>query len=337
MRKSRLQHLCSLIGYLITAALFASGVLGQGRSFTIQLEAFSRQEAAVQRLGELRQGGVEAYLVRSEIAGKGTLWRVRIGRFGSATAARRRALQLQERGLTSDFFVTLWEPPFSPPSGGAANSATLPKPAPAVAARSVTGAGNASPPAAAARPVDNPTPNSVTTPVVPAGNLVRNYVRFADRVAGYEFDRPQGWDGGPLGVQQTTEQNINAGALFRSARDNAFLNVIWNPLDQANNPDHDNNLIVDLILRSMRSGQGTRELKETARQVVTENGLIKTFLDLQARFESPGLSSGLDFSGKAVIVRGRRGILLVVTFYARTAPADVPTVAERIMASVSLP
>lgn len=322
-------------------ALFASGGLGQGRPFTIQLEAFSKQEAAVQRVEELREGGVEAYLVRSEVAGKGTLWRVRIGRFGSSTEARRRALQLQERGLTTDFFVTRWDPPFNSPSGNVATPATLPKPAPAVAtARSVTGAGAVSPPAAAARPIENPAANSVTAPVVPAGNLVRNYVRFSDRVAGYEFDRPQGWEGGPLGVQQTTEQNVNAGALFRSPRDNAFLNVIWNPLDQANSPDHDNNLIVDLILRSMRSGQGTRELRETARRVVTENGLVKTFLDLQARFESPAMSSGssgLDFSGKAMIVRGRRGILLVVTFYARTAPADVPTVAERIMASVSLP
>jgi hypothetical protein len=48
---------------------------------------------------------------------------------------------------------------------------------------------------------------------------------------------------------------------------------------QANSPDHDNDLIVELILRSMSSGEGTKQTKEVARRVVTENGQIKTYLD----------------------------------------------------------
>jgi hypothetical protein len=70
---------------------------------------------------------------------------------------------------------------------------------------------------------------------------------------------------------------------------------------------------------------------------VTENGQIKTYLDLKAQFESPGRSSMLDFSGKAIVVRGSKGILLVVTFFSNSSPADLPVLADQIMASITLP
>lgn len=341
--------------YLIAVILFGPvlpGVisLGQssaGGSFSLQLEAFSRPEVAVRRVDQLRQSGVEAYLVKSEVAGRGVLWRVRIGRFTTSAQARQRGLELQARGLTTDFFVARWEPPFredAPPP-----AAPAPSPSPAA------GASNAAPSSAApksghvtAKSENHPTgrtptpaPARTSTPVPPAPPpspvATRSYVRFTDRTIGYELDRPVNWEGGPLGQKETTAQNINSGALFRSVGDNAFLNIIWNQLDQANSQDHDNNMIVEVILRSMRSGEGTRELREVGRRVVTENGMIKTFLDLRARFESPGINSRLDFSGKAVIARGRQGILLVVTFYSSAAPADLPTVAERILTSVIVP
>jgi len=165
----------------------------------------------------------------------------------------------------------------------------------------------------------------------------RSFIRFSDQAIGYAFDRPQTWEGGLLASRDMADQNINAGALFRSSPDRAFLNVIWNKLDQANSPDHDNDLIVELILRSMSSGEGTKQMKEVARRVVTENGQIKTYLDLQAKFELPGGNSILDFSGKGIIVRNTQGILLVVTFYSTAGPSDIPAVADRILSSVTLP
>jgi hypothetical protein len=407
MAKSRITLLFSVsILVLIAGAAFA-----QGRQFVVQLEALSNQEAALRRVSELRSGGVDAYLVRSEVPGKGVLYRVRVGRFQTSAEARRRGQELQSRSLAESFFVTTWEPPVdnlagnkpaASPVNNIASSPVTRKPTidppsvdspiterPVNASSGNSGSGNSSSGTTAANPpvsssssspaepvvstVSKPTPaekpaptrvatsprapqsmppataspvaisKSVASNSVPeettASNVpvVRSFVRFADRAIGYSLDRPENWEGGPLDQKETGEQNINAGALFRSPSDGAFLNVIWNPLDQANSADHDNDLIIELILRSMSSGEGTKQMKETSRRVVTENGQIKTYLDLRAQFESPGRSSMLDFSGKAIVVRGNKGILLVVTFFSNSSPADLPVLADRIMASITLP
>ena len=406
MAKSRITLLFSVsILVLIAGAAFA-----QGRQFVVQLEALSNQEAALRRVSELRSGGVDAYLVRSEVPGKGVLYRVRVGRFQTSAEARRRGQELQSRSLAESFFVTTWEPPVdnlagnkpaASPVNNIASSPVTRKPTidppsvdspiterPVNASSGNSGSGNSSSGTTAANPpvsssssspaepvvstVSKPAPTRVaTSPRAPqsmppataspvaisksvASNsapsnsvpeettastvpVVRSFVRFADRAIGYSLDRPENWEGGPLDQKETGEQNINAGALFRSPSDGAFLNVIWNPLDQANSADHDNDLIIELILRSMSSGEGTKQMKETSRRVVTENGQIKTYLDLRAQFESPGRSSMLDFSGKAIVVRGNKGILLVVTFFSNSSPADLPVLADRIMASITLP
>ncbi len=412
MAKSRITLLFSVS----ILALIASAALAQGRQFVVQLEALSNQEAALRRVSELRSGGVDAYLVRSELPGKGILYRVRVGRFQTSAEARRRGQELQSRSLAESFFVTTWEPPVdnlagnnpagnrpaASPVNNIASSPVTRKPPidpPSVdspiterlinasSGNSSSGTTAATPPAPSSSsspaepvvsavskpaPVQKPAPTRVATsprapqsappvtasPVaisksvasnsVPSSSVpeettastvpvVRSFVRFADRAIGYSLDRPENWEGGPLDQKETGEQNINAGALFRSPSDGAFLNVIWNPLDQANSGDHDNDLIIELILRSMSSGEGTKQMKEMSRRVVTENGQIKTYLDLRAQFESPGRSSMLDFSGKAIVVRGSKGILLVVTFFSNSSPADLPVLADRIMASITLP
>jgi hypothetical protein len=86
----------------------------------------------------------------------------------------------------------------------------------------------------------------------------------------------------------------------------------------------------------MSSGEGT-QLQETARKVETGNGLIKTYLDLKAAFQTQGQATPLDFLGKAVIIRAAKGILLVVAFYSKDAPPNAASVVERIIASVRAP
>lgn len=330
-------------------------VLAQGRPLAVQLEALASQEAALRRVVELKESGVEAYLVRSEIPGKGVLFRVRVGKFSTTAAARRMGQELQSRNLASDFFVTAWESPYSGSDATeqVAKIETKPLAAPTVTtARPSTttretaparGAGPGREAPAATAPTRQNVPAARATTASPARTApapvtaARTYVRFTDPSIGYSFEHPQSWEGGVLASREANEQNINAGALFRSSPDRSFLNVIWNQLDQANSPDHDNDMIVELILRSMSSGDGTREMKETARRVVNANGQVRTYLDLRAKFDLPGNSSNLDFSGKAVIVRNTRGILLVVTFYSKAAPTDVPEVVDRILASVTLP
>ena len=162
-----------------------------------------------------------------------------------------------------------------------------------------------------------------------------NFVKFQEPAIGFSFDRPQYWEGGPLDPKAAQDQKATAGAQFKSYLDSAFITAIWNNLDKANSPDNDNDLIVELILRSMGSGDDTQQLTETSRKVVSENGVIKTYLDLRATFKTQ--DGPLDFLGKAVIVRASRGILLVCTFYLKSGPQHVPGVADRIVASVRPP
>ncbi|NBO63777.1 MAG: hypothetical protein EBU88_02800 [Acidobacteria bacterium] len=367
----------SPVKFLPLVALFTANVVvsAQGRLFAIQLEAFTSQEPAAKRMKELQAEGIDAYLVRSEVPGKGVFYRVRVGRFSTSIAARRLGEDLRGRQLTADFFVASWEPPFSV-SGNAARTPTLPLNAVAAPSAGPPSAGTSEPsptvpttPALqrdglkAQKSVEPPRSavkapptfeaksrgEAKPTPALPSSDpratpahgpdrgISRSFIRFSDQSVGYAFDRPITWEGGLLATPSASDQQINAGALFRSTPDRAFLNVIWNRMDNANSADHDNDLIVELILQSMSSGEGTKQMKEVARRVVTEKGQIKTYLDLQAKFVLPGGTSILDFSGKGVIARNSQGVLLVVTFYSNSGPTDLPEVADRILASVTLP
>ncbi len=214
------------------------------------------------------------------------------------------------------------------PKAAAEGSFTTTSVEPKAAATSVPTTTNVEP-KAAANGVPATTP--VSAPAPAAG-----FVRFQDQKAGYSFEYPSYWTGQPLNAKEASDQRVNAGALFKSQEDAAFLNAIWNELDKANNPSNDNDLIIEVILKSMSSGDGT-QLQETARRVVNENGLVKTYLELKAAFQSQGQASPLDFIGKAVVIRAAKGILLVVAFYSKDAPSNAAGVAERIIASASAP
>jgi hypothetical protein len=269
---------------------------------------------------------------------------------------------LQRRGVVPEFFIATYE---KPTEDVAVNTAPV-KPAPAPApkeqpvkppapitpqvketpANSQVSANNAStaPSNTAISPVNTPEPKAATSGVpaptttvsAPAPSPSAGFVRFQDQKVGYSFEYPNYWKGQPLNAKEASDQRMNGGALFQSSEDAAFLNAIWNELDKANNPANDNDLIVEVILKSMQSGEGT-QLQETARKVQTENGLIKTYIDLKANFQAQGQPAPLDFLGKAVIVRAAKGILLVVAFYSKDAPANTAGIADKIIASVRAP
>jgi len=163
------------------------------------------------------------------------------------------------------------------------------------------------------------------------------FLRFRDPKTGYSFDYPEYWTGQSLSDKEASEQRMNAGAMFSSQKDTAFLSAIWNELDKANNTSNENDLIVDVILRSMSSSDGISKLEETGRRVENRNGLIKTYLELKAVLQTPEQASPLDFLGKAVIVRANRGILLIATFYAKDSPPNVAESIDRIIASARPP
>lgn len=176
------------------------------------------------------------------------------------------------------------------------------------------------------------TNSETTTPVSAAA-----FLRFEERSFGYSFEHPTYWNGGRLTADELQAQRIDAGAVFRSQEDVAFMNAIWNSLKNANSPAYDNNLIVDLVIKSLSSGAGLQGLTEVSRRMVQEGDQVKTFVDLRTLFRQPRASSPLEFQGKAVIIRANTGILLVVSFYSKDSAPAMIAAAERIVSSAHVP
>jgi hypothetical protein len=382
----------------------------QSATYTVQIKASPNKAEAEEEVRQLKAKNISAYIVKSDVPGKGVFYRVRAGVFSTRNDANRFGADLQQRGVVSEFFVTNYEKPSneiasrpaptSPPppktTAKAAQPAETPdespaptrpvaqkrsddeSPAPtrpAVQKRSDNvainnGAGDAagaespapSNPTTVARtnpPVNSAATNSATnsaanTPTKPAPTSTNNpglsasvgeapastpsgFLRFRDPKIGYSFDYPDYWTGQPLSDKEASEQRMNAGAMFSSQKDSAFISAIWNELDKANNLANENDLIVDVILRSMSASDGISKLEETARRVENRDGLIKTYLDLKAVFQTQEQSAPLDFLGKAVIVRANRGILLVATFYSKDAAANITSAVDKIIASARAP
>jgi hypothetical protein len=196
---------------------------------------------------------------------------------------------------------------------------------------------------AANTPTTRPAPSSANNPGLSASvgeapaSTPTGFLRFRDPKIGYSFDYPDYWTGQPLSDKEANDQRMNAGAMFSSQKDSAFISAIWNELDKANNLANENDLIVDVILRSMSASDGISKLEETARRVENRDGLIKTYLDLKAVFQTQEQSAPLDFLGKAVIVRASRGILLVATFYSKDSAPNIAAAADKIIASARPP
>jgi hypothetical protein len=375
----------------------------QSATFTVQIKASPTRAEAEEEVRQLKAQNVSAYIVKSEVPGKGIFYRVRAGVFTNRNDANRFGADLQQRGVVSEFFVTNYEKPSdevasrpaqtSPPPPKATAKANQPaatpeespaptRPAPQrrpdnaavnnapgdtqspdlAAANKPTTVARTNPPAnsaAANSATNSPAANSATnsaanTPTRPAPTSSNNpglsasvgeapastpsgFLRFRDPKIGYSFDYPDYWTGQPLSDKEANEQRMNAGAMFSSQKDSAFISAIWNELDKANNLANENDLIVDVILRSMSASDGISKLEETARRVENRDGLIKTYLDLKAVFQTQEQTAPLDFLGKAVIVRANRGILLVATFYSKDSAPTIAAAADKIIASARPP
>lgn len=304
-------------GTLLFALLsFTIFIAAQTAPYTVQLEAATTQAEADEKVAKFKAKGIEAYILKSEVAEKGTFYRVRVGMFPNAKEARKFGASLKQQGLVPDFFIAPFER--NADEAAAAGKKTAkpapptnnPPPAPRESVKPATRTDLAIKPAA-----PDSTTSSLTSPTPPTP--VVSFARFQDPQNGFSFEYPTYWTGNSLSSDDAKSQRINAGALFKSSEDAAFLNAIWNELDKANSPTNDNDLIVDVILKSMKSGDGTQTMEEVGRKVIEdkEKSQFKTFLDLRATFQTPGQETPLEFLGKAVIIRAGKGILLVATFY----------------------
>jgi cell division septation protein DedD len=75
-------------------------------NWTIQVGSFKDQGEADARAGRLNSSGGEARVVKADIVGKGTWYRVQVGRFPSREAAMSFGNQLRSKNLIADFIAT---------------------------------------------------------------------------------------------------------------------------------------------------------------------------------------------------------------------------------------
>lgn len=319
----------ALVSLLCLVSL--SPLSAQSGRYTIQIEAAPTQAEAEEKVGQLKARGLEAYWLQSDVPGTGVRYRVRIGRFATIPAAQAYGEQLRRQGLAPDFFVIRYEQPPAPAAiNHTPNSTSSATPKPTLPAP-MKEALRPSTPLAESKPTPAPKTTTETKPTPPG------YVRFEDKTVGYSFAHPSYWTGGALGNAEGQMQPSDAGAVFKSSEDAAFLTAIWNRVEGANRQTLDNDLIAGLILKSMGASPGTQSLTETSRRVTTEGKQIKTFIELRATFRESRSAVPLDFFGQAVIIRTHQGILLVAAFYAKDGPPHAAQIAERIVQSACVP
>ncbi len=85
----------------------------QTRSFAIQIASAISEDGAIAAIEELKEKGVEAYLVKSEVPGKGVRYRVRVGKFPNQQSAKSTGEKLTANGTIQEFAVMAYEPPSS--------------------------------------------------------------------------------------------------------------------------------------------------------------------------------------------------------------------------------
>jgi cell division septation protein DedD len=76
-----------------------------GGKFTVQVGSFNSESQANERISALRASGFEARSAVVEIPGRGTWYRVHVGRFREREEAARAAAQLREKGAVSASMV----------------------------------------------------------------------------------------------------------------------------------------------------------------------------------------------------------------------------------------
>lgn len=101
-------HISTVIAVLCVCWIVADA---QGARYTVQIEAMSVLDIAQASAARLKGQGVDAYILKSQVRNKGTLYRVRAGAFQSRAEARKYGADLQTKGLVREFFIAAFESP----------------------------------------------------------------------------------------------------------------------------------------------------------------------------------------------------------------------------------
>ena len=79
--------------------------------FAVQMEATPELNVAQDKVRKYKGQGLDAYIVKTEVPGKGTFYRIRVGVFATQADAKGYIAQLQKLGFGSDFFIATYERP----------------------------------------------------------------------------------------------------------------------------------------------------------------------------------------------------------------------------------
>ena len=97
-----------LFGFAVTSQRHAAA---QSRPYTIQTSSKETEEEARVEASKLAAAGFAAHWLKADVAGKGTRYRVRFGRFASQAEAKARAAQAVKKGLIAEYIITVYETP----------------------------------------------------------------------------------------------------------------------------------------------------------------------------------------------------------------------------------
>ncbi|HKQ73828.1 MAG TPA: YCF48-related protein [Blastocatellia bacterium] len=98
---------------LLAIALSVMVARAQSRSYTIQVESSPSEDEAKSSIAKLQAKGQEAYWVKADVPGKGTRYRIRIGKYKTQAEAKARADKLLGSGVIKEFIVTVYDTPSS--------------------------------------------------------------------------------------------------------------------------------------------------------------------------------------------------------------------------------
>jgi hypothetical protein len=229
------------INSLLVLFLITGFAVAQVTQYTVQLEALPLLERAQERVQQLKAQGLEAYIVKSQVTGKGIFFRVRVGKFPNQNEARKYGASLQSRGVVPAYFIAAYEAPQENFETRGANLAdaqpiapltqpTNPQPrveqptntTPVTVENASKGTqaaiGNLPGAGITSFAPGGAGTNSASPSAAPIPSSV-SFLRFQDATIGYSFERPQYWEGGALDPKDAQDQKSNAGSLFKSYQD----------------------------------------------------------------------------------------------------------------------
>jgi WD40 repeat protein len=134
--------------------------VAQRSGYAVQVASLTTVEEAEARVRQLKEKGLAAYWIKSEVPGQGTRMRVRVGHYASEAQARQACVQMRQKLLVTECYTAPYEAPAASTTTAAASLPAQPKTTPVAqppGPRPATNTPAANPPVATPTPTVRPT------------------------------------------------------------------------------------------------------------------------------------------------------------------------------------